>query len=168
MARRSATDSEYARTIFLWHETCQRLVTWLAAMHLPKNNRFWWVGPTAPASVWRRKEGLRLACSMPATSYFLLVSLHIRSMWETICDPTASLLGWLSLSDPFSQWPSILCIHRCRWFTFSEWPSILCIHRCRWFTFSEWPSILCIHRCRLWLKVTYFLYWQLPPVETNI
>ena len=97
-----------------------------------------------------------------------IISLHIRSMWETICDPTASLLGWLSLSDPFSQWPSILCIHRCCWFTFSEWPSILCIHRCHWFTFSEWPSILCIHRCCLWLKVTYFLYWQLPPVETNI
>ena len=81
----------------------------------------------------------------------IFISLHIRSMWETICDPTASLLGWLSLSDSFSQWPSILCIHRCRWFTF-----------------SEWPSILCIHRCRLWLKVTYFLYWQLPPVENNI
>ena len=92
----------------------------------------------------------------------LLVSTYV------IQHPTASLLGWLSLSDSFSQWPSILCIHRCRWFTFSEWPSILCIHRCRWFTFSEWPSILCIHRCRLWLKVTYFLYWQLPPVETNI
>ena len=30
-------------------------------------------------------------------TYF--VSLHIRSMWETICDPTASLLGSLSLSD---------------------------------------------------------------------
>ena len=28
-----------------------------------------------------------------------LFSLHIRSMWETICDPTASLLGSLSLSD---------------------------------------------------------------------
>ena len=38
-----------------------------------------------------------------------LISLHIRSMWETICDPTASLLGWLSLSDPFSQSDLVFC-----------------------------------------------------------
>ena len=37
------------------------------------------------------------------------VSLHIRSMWETICDPTASLLGWLSLSDSFSQCDLVFC-----------------------------------------------------------
>ena len=39
----------------------------------------------------------------------LFVSLHIRSMWETICDPTASLLGWLSLSDSFSQCDLVFC-----------------------------------------------------------
>ena len=40
---------------------------------------------------------------------YIVISLHIRSMWETICDPTASLLGWLSLSDSFSQCDLVFC-----------------------------------------------------------
>ena len=44
-------------------------------------------------------------CGLLPVLFLCIFSLHIRSMWETICDPTASLLGWLSLSDSFSQWP---------------------------------------------------------------